>query len=322
MASSARIVVQGTLLAQGTAAAPIVFTSAAAQPQPGDWQYIAIDGAGASGSRLEHVEVFYGAWNGGAYGMLTITGGANPAIGDSVFAQATRDGIWADDKSRPTISNCIFSGDTGFAVSVPADGAALVTGTALGPNQGGIEVYEGIITHPGVWHKQDAPFVLGYATLAAGVSLSIEPGLLIEMASSARMVVQGKLLAQGTAAAPIVVTSAAPHPKPGDWQFIDIDGPATAGTSLDYVQVSYGSWNGGAYGAISVTGRADPAITHCLVSQSVKGGIWVADDSRATIAYCAFRDDGGPAVSIPKGARATVHDNSFAPGQSGLESRG
>ena len=39
----AEIYVEGTLLAQGTAAAPILFSSAAAQPQPADWKFIYLD---------------------------------------------------------------------------------------------------------------------------------------------------------------------------------------------------------------------------------------------------------------------------------------
>lgn len=39
----AEIYVEGTLLAQGTAQAPILFSSAAAQPQPGDWKFIYLD---------------------------------------------------------------------------------------------------------------------------------------------------------------------------------------------------------------------------------------------------------------------------------------
>ncbi len=39
----AELLVEGALLARGTAAAPIVFTSAAKQPQPSDWKYLYLD---------------------------------------------------------------------------------------------------------------------------------------------------------------------------------------------------------------------------------------------------------------------------------------
>ena len=39
----AELLVEGTLIAHGTAAAPIVFTSAAKQPKPSDWKYLYLD---------------------------------------------------------------------------------------------------------------------------------------------------------------------------------------------------------------------------------------------------------------------------------------
>ena len=39
----AELLIEGALLARGTAAAPIVFTSAAKQPKPSDWKYLYLD---------------------------------------------------------------------------------------------------------------------------------------------------------------------------------------------------------------------------------------------------------------------------------------
>lgn len=39
----AELLVEGAMIARGTAAAPIIFTSAAAQPQPADWKYLYFD---------------------------------------------------------------------------------------------------------------------------------------------------------------------------------------------------------------------------------------------------------------------------------------
>ena len=178
---------QGTVLAQGTAAAPIVVTSNATNPAPGDWQYIAIDGKAASGSKLNYVQMFYGSWNGGDSGMLSVTGGASPAIGNSVFAQATQHGVWADDTSRPTLGNCIFAGDASSAISVPADDGTLMSGTSLGPGQAGVELRDTAITHSGTWHAQAAPFIVDGGVLDAKVSLTVEPGTLLKMAGEATL---------------------------------------------------------------------------------------------------------------------------------------
>jgi hypothetical protein len=140
------------------------------------------------------------------------------------------------------------------------------------------------------------------------------------MGSDALLTVQGTLLAQGTDAAPIVVTSAAAQPQPGDWDDIDFDGSGATGSVFDHVQVFYGSYPGDASGAVSITGDAGPTVTNSLVANAEKYGIWV-ESGHPTIAYCMFRDDGSAAISIPAADPARVHDNTFAAGQAGLEIR-
>ncbi len=50
----------GTLKAEGTAEAPILFTSDSDEPQPGDWYGITLMGSAALGASLSHVTVEYG----------------------------------------------------------------------------------------------------------------------------------------------------------------------------------------------------------------------------------------------------------------------
>jgi hypothetical protein len=49
----------GVLIAEGTAEAPIVFTSAAATPAPGDWQGLAYGGIARAENSLKHVHIEY-----------------------------------------------------------------------------------------------------------------------------------------------------------------------------------------------------------------------------------------------------------------------
>jgi len=59
----------------------------------------------------------------------------------------------------------------------------------------------------------------------------------------------GALAAVGTAAAPIVFTSAAPAPAAGDWVGIFIAGPPDAADRLDYAHVEYAGGPSGSIGA-------------------------------------------------------------------------
>ena len=265
--------------------------------------------------------MFYGSWNSGDSGMLSVTGGARPAIGNSVFAQATQHGVWADDTSRPTLSNCIFAGDASTAISVPADDGTLVSGTSLGPGQAGVELRDTAITHSGTWYAQAAPFIVDGGVLSTGVTVTLEPGVFVQMADGAAFRVQGTLLALGTVANPIVITSASASPAPGKWQYIAIDGAGADGTQINYVQMYYGSWNGGDSGMLSITGGASPSIQNSLFAQASAVGIWADDLSRPAIVSCTFQQLGGPALSIPKADATHVHSNIVAAGVQPIEIR-
>jgi len=309
MAGGASFHVEGTLLAQGTASAPIIVTSNQASPAPGDWGYVALDGTGASGSQLSYVQMFYGQYDNGDEGMLSVTGGAAPTISNSVFAQGTQYGIWADDTSRPTIGSCVFAGNASSAVSVPADDGTLITGNSLGPNQAAIELRDTSIAHGGTWHRQNAAFILDGGTLNAQVTLSIEPGMVLEMARGAAFLVQGTLLAEGTATAPIIVTSSLASPAPGDWGYVALAGTGASGSQLSYVQMFYGQYDNGDEGMLSVTGGAAPTITYSVFAEATQYGIWADDTSLPTIAYCSFQALAGSAISVPQADAARVHDN-------------
>jgi len=121
-------------------------------------------------------------------------------------------------------------------------------------------------------------------------------GLVIQTNAPGPVTIGGRLIANGTALAGIVFTSAQSTPLPGDWAGIEIDGdPAAAGafgtTSLSYCTVSYAANPGSAYadgaelfmnGAAATPGTCatfpqGPSVTHCTFSQYSMGGIVAVD---------------------------------------------
>jgi len=69
----ARLVVNGVLVAQGTAADPIVFTSAGKEPRPGDWAGIVLEQAHEQTSRISHARIEYAvAGITGSYSTLLV----------------------------------------------------------------------------------------------------------------------------------------------------------------------------------------------------------------------------------------------------------
>ena len=116
----------------------------------------------------------------------------------------------------------------------------------------------GPITSNTIWTPDGSPYVLnGQITIAAGTTLTLVPGAVVKGRSfSGWLQVNGILLAQGTAAAPIVFTSERDDsvggdtngdgdrtwPGPGDWYGLQFTG-TSSGNVLDHVVVRYGGYN-------------------------------------------------------------------------------
>lgn len=106
------------LIAQGTAAAPIVFTSRAATPAAGDWTGIEFHGGAATGNVLSHVRIEYAGGDSGTSGFGCGPGDNDAAliirnwrpddafISDSTIANSAAGGIvsgWITDLNGPNL---------------------------------------------------------------------------------------------------------------------------------------------------------------------------------------------------------------------------
>jgi hypothetical protein len=122
------------------------------------------------------------------------------------------------------------------------------------------------------WTPAGSPYILnGSLSVAAGATLTIQPGVVVKLNGTYRMLtVNGRLVAEGTTESPILFTSAqddAPEaggdtngdgnatlPAPGQWYQIWI---RSTGSSFKHAEIRYGATGSGgyyAYGAVSVSG--------------------------------------------------------------------
>lgn len=97
--------------------------------------------------------------------------------------------------------------------------------------------HSGTISADQTWCAADSPHALsGDVVVAPGVVLTIEPGVVVKGSSNVELKVQGRLVANGTAALPITFTSATDS-GPNQWSGLIFDG----GTGeLNYATVRYG----------------------------------------------------------------------------------
>ena len=148
----------------------------------------------------------------------------------------------------------------------------------------------GQITTNTTWTLANSPYVLiGAVNVWSGVTLTIEPGVVVKSKSYYWLNVGGTLNAVGTSGAHIVFTSIQDDSiagdtgndgpttgAPGQWGSVRIDG-ATAAATLDYVDIRYGG-KGSAYTyALLQVGNGSYAyVDHSTFMFSEWGGLAVA----------------------------------------------
>lgn len=153
-----------------------------------------------------------------------------------------------------------------------------------GPNTS-CEIIEvtGTISEPTVW-KEGFVYVINGSNVRVTSTLTIEPGVIIKMKDARIEVVNGKIIAEGTAQKRIVFTSladdrycgdsngdaAASTPEKGDWEQVYLS--TSAGSVFRYVDIFYaGQSSGGNTKAFSIQGQSAASFTfdHCRIAHTL-----------------------------------------------------
>lgn len=167
-------------------------------------------------------------------------------------------------------------------------------------------------------------------TLKVGSPLNNQPGIQLGSGNGGSGPSQVRLVAAGTAAKPIRITSGKTVPAAGDWSCIKWQGGAATGNVMSYVTVEYagGDSQTSSYGcgptdndALLVITEWRPTeafITHSTFAHSAAGGIvsgWSSDsagpDFRATNTFSAIAD--ACQISLNKNAASMCPGNDSTP---------
>lgn len=132
----------------------------------------------------------------------------------------------------------------------------------------------GSIASDTTWTESSSPvLVSGTVVVPSGRTLSIESGTIVTFAAGSGLVVEGKLVATGTAADTIVFTSSAPSPSRGDWNGIEFRNTSNVGSTLRYVRVE---WTGAGSSQAAIyygTGAYGVALENIHVRESSGDGV-------------------------------------------------
>lgn len=290
-AASQHMNVQGSLVTQGTLAQPVVFTSNAALPAPGDWYGIATN----PGCTLDlaYTELHYGGQGGfpeiyvsGRAALVNWVGGGafqSASAGASIqsttttlsnltFGANATAGLLVDSTHPPTLATITCTGNGQYGIKVNTNPGSLpntlsgsgngyngiyVTGTLGGAEAGATWTWG---ANPGF------PYLLANTTIPAAQTLQLGAGAIVKALNSTVLTVNGTLRTLGTSPAPVLFTSLADDsqggnsnaadgavsPAPGLWYGI------ATGTNcvLDLAQTNLCYGGLGGYSNIYVGGRA------------------------------------------------------------------
>ena len=292
-------------------------------------------------SVLANCDINYGGANNGGTGLGYYNSGyrptsmyvnsSSPQISGCQINNSHTHGIelWS---SKAQITSNSFSNMGGVALNGVGyypivfdtlDSFPVMSGNSTGGSgENGIAIPGGSITTSGRWYTAGTSFphlLNNNVTVAAGIALTIDPGVTVKAQGNIGLYVHGTLSAVGTNSFPITFTSRAASPAAGNWNGIYLS--PTAGTSvLSFVMVNYaGATNGGAgIGYIHSGYRlaafyidsSSPTLSNVSILNSATNGLELYSAS-PTIRDSRFENIGGTQLSATAGSQPTISVSRF-----------
>ena len=227
-----------------------------------------------------------------------------------------------------TLSGNTVVGTTGSGVSyvgpdIPGD---ITENTLSGNTFNRIEI-TGTVAHSSTWNASGSgtPLWLGEnMQLAAGVTLTVNPGVLIKSSSTyTQFIVKGTLKAEGTAESPVVFTGSK-EKEAGEWKGIKFE-PGSGSSVLNHVEVSDAGFQA-TQGGVEVN-ASSPTIVNSTIRKSSGQGIKIPNGGSPEIANNKLFENGGSGsfwcnvqYTSPSGAsgEVNIHGNYIEKGGSGI----
>lgn len=274
------------LTAKGTAAKPIVFKPASGIMQPGEWGHLFFTGKASLASEMDYCQVMYGGktdswfdYESGtyynSYGLIDIIN-VGVEITNTEIKGAANFGVGLRGYGYFTqFDNNTLKENASYPISINIDRAHTIgTGNTF-------ESTKGIYLHSqyykqlnATWRNHSVPYILeGQKMVGSGTvefeTLTLEPGTTIAFKKGASLIVDGRLVAEGTASNPITFTSAETTKQPGDWVAIE----GSANNVYKFCRFEYGGKENFQSHSRSLYVGSGSIVENCTVTDSKGRGI-------------------------------------------------
>lgn len=300
----------GALITQGTAAAPVTFTTANATAAAGQWRGVWFSTKAAGASTLAHTVVEY---CGQGMSCLTLDEGVTVPMNTITVRHSSTGGV------KLTGTAAFGTGSTTLSVQNTAEFPIIIHANRVGtlPTGGSfsnntvnkIQVTGGDVLTTQSWPNLGVPYAIAGDVYVDGVGtpvLTLPAGTRLLMGTGVRFYVgwdqSGALVTEGTASSKVTFTADAATPTAGHWKGLIFTAVAASSSSLTHTDLSYcGATNDACLRVES--GQTGFKVTNVSVSNTLGAGINLGDTGRFT--------SGSANLSVSNAATAPliVHPN-------------
>ena len=289
-----------TVLANGTAANPITFTSSALLPAAGAWKGLTFYGNTLNNSSLSYCNIQYAgsSTNSGAVNLL----GCEIAINHCNITNSGSYGIYTTYVNAVggfvTFADNTISNTVKFGIVINAQKVSTIGTNNSFTNVKGISVFGDYKSSTAqTWRNLSAPYIVAEELDIDG-SLTIEPGTTFKFETNGWIEIgyydATTFIADGGAAAtPITFTSNAVSPVTGAWRGIVVNEKTQANSIFNYCVIDYAGTSTTNMGALLISGTASITFTNNIIRNSAGFGINMGGDAgfetftNNTISNCA-----------------------------------
>lgn len=268
-----------TLIAEGTAALPIVFTSNAIAPAAGAWEGLFFYDKTLSNTSLAYCNVQYAGSNSN-YGAINLIG-CDIAINNSSVTNSASFGIATSYQNSKggfvSFANNTISTTSKYGLTIDAHKAGTIGAGNTFTNAKGVLIsgdYRSSTSQ--TWRKLSVPYIIasevdidGELTIEAGATFKFESTgwLAIGYYESTTFIADG-----GSAATPITFTSTAATPAAGAWRGVAFYGFTQTNSKMNHCIIEYAG-NNSTYGALDMNNDASIVFTNNTIRNSGSFGI-------------------------------------------------